>query len=87
MIGADLVGVLRKKLGEVAEAIGPKIAAEWFKRDNGRIDEGGPTRSIGDLLGKHGLHLRLRRRGVYVFPNKLPVVENDCMYVHAVYND
>jgi hypothetical protein len=71
----------------IVEAIGPKIAAEWFRRDNGRADENGPSKSIGDLLGGHGLQLRLHKRGIYVFPNKLPVVENDCMYVLAVYND
>ncbi len=70
----------------VADAIGEKQLDIWFVRKS-LMDNSGPTRSIGDLLGSHGLMLnRGYKRGTFVFPNKLPVVENDCMYEHAVYN-
>jgi hypothetical protein len=50
-------------------------------------DTHGLARAIGDLLGGHGMHLRRPdgTRGIYIVPDELPVVENDCMIKPAVY--
>jgi len=65
------------------------LIEEWFDRDEARVDDHGPTRSIGDLIGAHGLNLRKADNSTkckkYVIPSKLPVVENDCLYEEAVY--
>jgi hypothetical protein len=57
----------------------------WFDRDGLRADEHGPTRSIGDLLGGHGLYLRKVGNRKYLMPEKLPIVEHDRLYAEAEY--
>ena len=58
---------------------------KWFDRASLRGDDAGPTRSVGDLLGKHGLNLRKVRNRQYVMPFELPVVEDDKVLKEAVY--
>jgi hypothetical protein len=51
-------------------------------------DTHGLARAVGDLLGGHGMQLQRPEgtRGIYIVPNELPVVKNDCMTKPAVYN-
>lgn len=69
----------------VVSVIGIETCNQWFNRADWRCDDVGPARSIGDLLGGHGLQLRKSKPGVYVVPSKLPVIKNDCLLEHAVY--
>jgi len=50
--------------------------SNMFQRDDSGIrgDEFGPVRSIGDLLGRHGLRLTRVGNKRYKLPNSLPVV-------------
>jgi hypothetical protein len=52
-------------------------------------DPHGLTRSVGDLLGRHGMQLRRPdgTRGIFIIPNELPVVKDDRMVKPAVYKD
>ena len=62
-----------------------KLLSKW-DRDATRRDEFGVTKSIGDLLGGHGLGLRKSgRTGKYVMPDVLPKVSGDSVIAEAVY--
>ena len=72
----------------LARAIGAETLGEWFNQAFGRCDDTGPTRSLGDLVGGHGLHLqKLGGARKYRFPEELPEVMHNCMYTPAVYSD
>jgi len=56
-----------------------------FDRQYERGDEDGPSRSLGDLIGGHGLCLRRVAPCKYLMPSKLPVVVSDHLIEEAVY--
>ncbi len=60
--------------------------AELWNRDPNRKDDNGFQKTLGDLLGGHGMRLRRKAPGCYIMPKVLPEIRGDCMIKEAAYD-
>ena len=67
------------------EMLGEETIAKMFTRSGYCGDDHGPTRSLGDLLGGHGMGFRKVGVGKFLCPQKLPVISGNTVYEEPVY--
>ena len=70
---------------EVEDVVRKSNLTHLWQSSGSSKDTLGLRRSIGDLLGGHGLGLKKTKKG-YVIPNRMPVLDGDDLVEKAIYN-